>query len=71
MCAQCSAEYKHAGVLNIVSGDSKDIGEAILSSHKVRKIGFTGSTRAGAPHPECGTRVQLSARTLMSCIAHR
>ena len=37
----------YAGVLNVVSGDSKSIGEALVSSNTVRKIGFTGSTKVG------------------------
>ena len=36
-----------AGVFNVVSGDAKAIGEAMLVSPSVRKIGFTGSTKVG------------------------
>eukprot|EP01024_Parvocaulis_polyphysoides_P052425 TRINITY_DN5178_c0_g1_i2.p1 TRINITY_DN5178_c0_g1~~TRINITY_DN5178_c0_g1_i2.p1 ORF type:complete len:537 (-),score=69.24 TRINITY_DN5178_c0_g1_i2:506-2038(-) len=35
------------GVINIVSGDAKSIGLALLKSPIVRKIGFTGSTAVG------------------------
>lgn len=35
------------GVLNIVTGDAKAIGEALLKSELVRKVGFTGSTAVG------------------------
>ncbi len=36
-----------AGVINIVSGDAKTIGDRLLSSPKVRKLSFTGSTQVG------------------------
>jgi succinate-semialdehyde dehydrogenase / glutarate-semialdehyde dehydrogenase len=36
-----------AGVLNIVTGDPKEIGGAITSSPVVRKLSFTGSTGVG------------------------
>jgi len=36
-----------AGVLNVVLGDAKSIGEALTSSQLVRKITFTGSTKVG------------------------
>lgn len=35
------------GVVNIVTGDSKDIGEELLSNPHVAKITFTGSTEVG------------------------
>eukprot|EP01023_Acetabularia_acetabulum_P062590 TRINITY_DN7722_c0_g1_i8.p1 TRINITY_DN7722_c0_g1~~TRINITY_DN7722_c0_g1_i8.p1 ORF type:complete len:537 (+),score=125.28 TRINITY_DN7722_c0_g1_i8:75-1685(+) len=35
------------GVVNIVSGDFKNIGHALLKSPLVRKLGFTGSTAVG------------------------
>ncbi|KAK9907600.1 hypothetical protein WJX75_006819 [Coccomyxa subellipsoidea] len=35
------------GVLNIIQGDAKAIGDTLLESDAVRKIGFTGSTRVG------------------------
>lgn len=35
------------GVINIVVGNAKAIGEAMLQSDQVRKIGFTGSTAVG------------------------
>ncbi|MEN7342820.1 MAG: NAD-dependent succinate-semialdehyde dehydrogenase [Pseudomonadota bacterium] len=35
------------GVINIVSGDTEAIGEALTSSPTVRKLSFTGSTRVG------------------------
>lgn len=35
------------GVLNVVTGDAKSIGEAWLSDQRVRKISFTGSTEVG------------------------
>eukprot|EP00891_Asterochloris_glomerata_P009047 jgi/Astpho2/9047/Aster-02706 len=35
------------GVLNIVVGDAKQIGNTLLASPEVRKIGFTGSTNVG------------------------
>lgn len=37
-----------AGVINIVTGDAKVIGEELTSNPLVRKITFTGSTRVGA-----------------------
>ncbi|WP_107851531.1 NAD-dependent succinate-semialdehyde dehydrogenase [Oceanimonas marisflavi] len=36
-----------AGVLNLVSGDSGPIGEALMQSSLVRKLSFTGSTGIG------------------------
>jgi aldehyde dehydrogenase (NAD+) len=36
-----------AGVLNVVTGTGKDVGEAIVSHPMVRKVSFTGSVRAG------------------------
>jgi aldehyde dehydrogenase (NAD+) len=36
-----------AGVLNVVTGTGKDVGEAIVSHPRVRKVAFTGSVRAG------------------------
>jgi succinate-semialdehyde dehydrogenase/glutarate-semialdehyde dehydrogenase len=36
-----------AGVLNVVTGDAKAIGEAMTASPVVRKISFTGSTSVG------------------------
>jgi succinate-semialdehyde dehydrogenase/glutarate-semialdehyde dehydrogenase len=36
-----------AGVLNIVTGDPKEIGQAITTSPVVRKLSFTGSTAVG------------------------
>lgn len=36
-----------AGVLNAVTGDTKAIGETLMSSPTVRKISFTGSTATG------------------------
>lgn len=36
-----------AGVLNLVSGDSGPIGEALMQSPAVRKLSFTGSTGIG------------------------
>lgn len=35
------------GVINLVTGDAKEIGEALLSSRVVRMITFTGSTAVG------------------------
>lgn len=35
------------GVLNLVTGDAKAIGEALLTNKKVRMITFTGSTEVG------------------------
>ncbi len=35
------------GVLQVVTGDAKEIGEALTSSTTVRKLSFTGSTRVG------------------------
>ncbi|TYS14465.1 NAD-dependent succinate-semialdehyde dehydrogenase [Rossellomorea vietnamensis] len=35
------------GVLNVVTGDAKEIGEAWLSDTRVRKLTFTGSTEVG------------------------
>ena len=36
-----------AGALNLVSGDAPAIGDALLASPVVRKLGFTGSTAVG------------------------
>lgn len=36
-----------AGVINIVTGDAKAIGETLLSDFRVRKLSFTGSTEVG------------------------
>lgn len=36
-----------AGVLSVLCGDAPAIGNALLDSDSVRKIGFTGSTRVG------------------------
>lgn len=36
-----------AGVVNIVTGDAKAIGQELLSNPKVRKLSFTGSTEVG------------------------
>ncbi|MRS14571.1 succinate-semialdehyde dehydrogenase [Enterobacteriaceae bacterium RIT691] len=35
------------GVLNAVAGNTQEISEAIMASHEVRKISFTGSTAVG------------------------
>ncbi|MGG3195502.1 NAD-dependent succinate-semialdehyde dehydrogenase [Priestia aryabhattai] len=35
------------GVLNVVTGNSQEIGKAWLNDHRVRKITFTGSTEVG------------------------
>lgn len=35
------------GVLNAVAGNTPEISDAIMASHKVRKISFTGSTAVG------------------------
>jgi succinate-semialdehyde dehydrogenase/glutarate-semialdehyde dehydrogenase len=35
------------GVLNVVTGSAREIGEALTSSSKVRKVSFTGSTEVG------------------------
>lgn len=36
-----------AGVLNVITGDAQEIGEAWMSDGRVRKVSFTGSTRVG------------------------
>jgi succinate-semialdehyde dehydrogenase / glutarate-semialdehyde dehydrogenase len=36
-----------AGVFNIVTGDSRQIGEVLLSDPRIRKLTFTGSTETG------------------------
>ena len=36
-----------AGVINIITGDAKAIGETLLSDFRVRKLSFTGSTEVG------------------------
>ncbi|GGO88711.1 NAD-dependent succinate-semialdehyde dehydrogenase [Marinobacterium nitratireducens] len=36
-----------AGVFNVVAGDTRAIGEALMASKAVRKISFTGSTATG------------------------
>ncbi|MGP1309388.1 MAG: NAD-dependent succinate-semialdehyde dehydrogenase [Phycisphaerales bacterium] len=35
------------GVVNIITGEAKDIGGELLSNNKVRKLSFTGSTEVG------------------------
>src|SRR5690606_19769317 len=35
------------GVVNIITGDAKTIGETLLSDFRVRKLSFTGSTEVG------------------------
>lgn len=35
------------GVVNLVTGEASEIGDELLSNHKVRKITFTGSTEVG------------------------
>jgi succinate-semialdehyde dehydrogenase/glutarate-semialdehyde dehydrogenase len=35
------------GVLNAVAGNTSEISDAIMASHDVRKISFTGSTAVG------------------------
>ncbi len=49
------------GVLNMISGDARAIGEVWLSSSQVRKISFTGSTAVGK------MLMQKSAPTLKKC----
>jgi succinate-semialdehyde dehydrogenase/glutarate-semialdehyde dehydrogenase len=36
-----------AGVVNVVTGDPRDIGKSIMSDRRVRKLSFTGSTEVG------------------------
>jgi len=36
-----------AGVVNVVTGSASEIGETMLTDHRVRKISFTGSTEVG------------------------
>ncbi len=36
-----------AGVVNVVTGSAAEIGDTLLSDHRVRKISFTGSTEVG------------------------
>lgn len=36
-----------AGVLNVVTGNEKEIGETWMADERVRKVSFTGSTRVG------------------------
>ncbi|MCV4639229.1 aldehyde dehydrogenase family protein, partial [Escherichia coli] len=45
------------GVLNAVAGSTSEISDAIMASHDVRKISFTGSTAVGK------TLVRNSAET--------
>lgn len=47
-----------AGVINILTGSSKDIGGAIMKSPNVRKVTFTGSTEVGK------TLIRQSAETV-------
>ncbi|MCL0166779.1 aldehyde dehydrogenase family protein, partial [Klebsiella pneumoniae] len=46
------------GVLNAVAGSTSEISDAIMASHDVRKISFTGSTAVGK------TLVRNSAETM-------
>jgi acyl-CoA reductase-like NAD-dependent aldehyde dehydrogenase len=46
--AECLAEAGYpAGVFNVVTGDGPTTGEALVAHPGVRKVSFTGSTRAG------------------------
>lgn len=36
-----------AGVVNVITGDAPEIGQALLADERVRKISFTGSTEVG------------------------
>jgi aldehyde dehydrogenase (NAD+) len=46
--AECMAEAGYpAGVFNVVTGDGPTAGEALVSHPGVRKVSFTGSSRAG------------------------
>jgi acyl-CoA reductase-like NAD-dependent aldehyde dehydrogenase len=46
--AECLAETGYpAGVFNVVTGDGPSAGEPLVSHPLVRKVSFTGSTRAG------------------------
>lgn len=48
-----------AGVLNVVTGDSSEVGKAMLDSSVVRKIAFTGSTNVGKSlYRECADTVK-------------
>src|SRR5690606_14205981 len=44
------------GVINIVTGSSAVIGEAIMNNQKVRKMTFTGSTEVGEKLMEQGSK---------------
>lgn len=46
------------GVINIVTGSSRDIGEVFLTDNRVRKVTFTGSTKVGK------TLIEQSASTV-------
>ncbi len=45
--AEIAAEYLPPGVLNVVTGPGRDIGEALLVHPDVDKVSFTGSTEVG------------------------
>ena len=48
-----------AGLLNIVTGSSTDIGAALTSSETVRKLSFTGSTEVGAKlYAQCAPTIK-------------
>jgi succinate-semialdehyde dehydrogenase/glutarate-semialdehyde dehydrogenase len=48
-----------AGLLNIVTGSSTEIGEALTSSETVRKLSFTGSTDIGAKlYAQCAPTIK-------------
>lgn len=47
LAALCEEAGVPSGVVNVVCGDARIIGEAMTSSPKVRMLTFTGSTRVG------------------------
>jgi len=48
-----------AGLLNIVTGSSTEIGGALTASDKVRKLSFTGSTEVGAKlYAQCAPTIK-------------
>ncbi|CAG4899975.1 NAD-dependent succinate-semialdehyde dehydrogenase [Paraburkholderia gardini] len=47
LCVLAQRAGLPAGVLSVVTGDARMIGEVFCSSHLIRKISFTGSTAVG------------------------
>lgn len=65
------------GVLNAVAGNTPEISDAIMASHEVRKISFTGSTAVGktlvrnAADTMKKVSMELGAMRRISCLTMR